>query len=72
MTLPTKPGVSVDASQLVLIESLPPVLILHMKRFCYDTKVGGVVKVGKHVAFAPELDVKSGKLGQISLFLKVD
>ncbi|KAL4259272.1 Ubiquitin carboxyl-terminal hydrolase [Pleurotus pulmonarius] len=59
MTLPTKPGVSVDASQLVLIESLPPVLILHMKRFCYDTKVGGVVKVGKHVAFAPELDVKS-------------
>ncbi|KAJ8468621.1 hypothetical protein ONZ45_g17184 [Pleurotus djamor] len=54
-----RPGVTVDASQLVLIESLPPVLVLHMKRFCYDTDVKGVVKVGKHIAFGPELEVKS-------------
>ncbi|KAJ7729491.1 hypothetical protein B0H14DRAFT_3518286 [Mycena olivaceomarginata] len=26
-------------------------------RFCYDTAVGGVVKVGEHVAFGPELGV---------------
>ncbi|KAJ7138260.1 hypothetical protein C8R44DRAFT_838188 [Mycena epipterygia] len=45
------------ASQQVLIEALPPVLVLHVKRFCYDTAVGGVVKVGKPIAFGPELEV---------------
>ena len=35
-------------------------LILHMKRFLYDTKVGDVVKVGKQVSFSPELDIPSG------------
>ncbi|KAJ3916133.1 hypothetical protein F5877DRAFT_91919 [Lentinula edodes] len=44
-----------EGSQLVLIEALPPVLVLHMKRFEYDASVGGVVKVGKQVAFGPEL-----------------
>ncbi|KAJ7642001.1 hypothetical protein FB45DRAFT_901565 [Roridomyces roridus] len=46
---------ALDASQQVLIDTLPPVLILHMKRFCYDTNVGGVVKVGKRVEFGEEL-----------------
>ncbi|KAJ3885725.1 hypothetical protein GG344DRAFT_91194 [Lentinula edodes] len=44
-----------EGSQLVLIEALPPVLVLHMKRFEYDASVGSVVKVGKQVAFGPEL-----------------
>lgn len=39
----------------MLIEALPPVLVLHMKRFEYDASVGSVVKVGKQVAFGPEL-----------------
>ncbi|KAJ7858810.1 hypothetical protein B0H14DRAFT_3864257 [Mycena olivaceomarginata] len=34
----------------ILIVALPPILILHVKRFCYDTAVGGVVKVGRRVA----------------------
>ncbi|KIY49069.1 cysteine proteinase [Fistulina hepatica ATCC 64428] len=50
-------GAPVEASQQVLIESLPPVLVLHMKRFCYDTAVGGVVKVSKLIRFGPELDI---------------
>jgi len=57
ITHPTRPDVVVEASQQVLIEALPPILVLHMKRFCYDTEVGGVVKVGKQVRFGPELDV---------------
>ncbi|KAF7341183.1 Ubiquitin carboxyl-terminal hydrolase [Mycena venus] len=57
MSQPSRPGVVVDASQQVLIDALPPILILHVKRFCYDTAVGGVVKVGKRVAFGPELEV---------------
>jgi len=57
MSHPSKAGVTVDASQQVLIDSLPPVLVLHLKRFCYDVSVGGVVKVGKHVRFSPELEI---------------
>lgn len=60
ISIPTRPGALLDAQQQVLIDALPPVLILHMKRFLYDTKVGDVVKVGKQVSFASELDVPSG------------
>ncbi|KIY53958.1 hypothetical protein FISHEDRAFT_68331 [Fistulina hepatica ATCC 64428] len=31
--------------------------ILPMKHFCYDTAIGGVVKVGKLILFGPELDI---------------
>jgi ubiquitin carboxyl-terminal hydrolase 10 len=58
MTHPTRGAV--DASQQVLIEALPPVLVLHVKRFYYDTAVGGVVKVGKPIKFGAELDVGTG------------
>lgn len=60
VTSPTKPGVSVDAQQQVLIESLPPILVLHLKRFLYDTQVGDVVKIGKPISFTPELEIDSG------------
>ena len=60
ISIPTRPGVVLDALQQVLIEALPSVLILHMKRFLYDTKVGDVVKVGKQVSFSSELDVPPG------------
>ncbi|KAH9484498.1 putative ubiquitin carboxyl-terminal hydrolase 3 [Psilocybe cubensis] len=48
---------TIEAQQQVLIEALPPILVLHIKRFCYDTAVGGVVKVGKQIAFGPELEI---------------
>lgn len=63
-----KPGVTIEAQQQMLIEALPPILILHIKRFCYDTTVGGVVKVSKHVRFGPELEIGSGKPCFISHF----
>ena len=46
-----------DASQQMLIEALPPVLVLHLKRFRYDAAAGGVVKIGKPVHFPHELDI---------------
>lgn len=55
-------GVTIEAQQQVLIEALPPILVLHMKRFCYDTTVGGVVKVGKQVRFTPELEIGPGEI----------
>lgn len=60
VTHPGRPGTTLEAQQLVHIDALPPILVLHMKRFCYDTNVGGVVKVGKQVRFAPELDIVNG------------
>lgn len=61
MSLPTRPGVAVEASQQVLIEALPPILILHIKRFHFDTEFSGVVKVGKQVRFGPELEIGPGR-----------
>ncbi|THG94864.1 hypothetical protein EW026_g6691 [Hermanssonia centrifuga] len=59
---PTRPGVVIEASRQELIESLPPVLILHLKRFEYDTKVGDVVKIGKQITFGPEMEIGSDLL----------
>jgi len=56
----SRPDVTIDASQRVLIDALPPILVLHVKRFCYDTSVGGVVKVMKQVWFGPELEIGRG------------
>ncbi len=56
----TKGGATVDATQQILIETLPPVLVLHLKRFHYDTSASGVVKIGKQVTFGPELEIPSG------------
>jgi ubiquitin carboxyl-terminal hydrolase 10 len=61
ITSPTRPGHVIEASRQELIEALPPVLILHLKRFLYDTKVGDVVKIGKQVAFGPELEITPGE-----------
>jgi len=43
----------------MLIESLPPVLILHVKRFVFD-QVSGIGKNGKEVVFGPELEIRNG------------
>ncbi|KAJ7827321.1 hypothetical protein B0H14DRAFT_1232598 [Mycena olivaceomarginata] len=45
------------AEEAVVESEAPPVLILHAMGFCYDTVVGGVMKVGEHVAFGPVLGV---------------
>ncbi|KAI9574185.1 hypothetical protein HD554DRAFT_2045090 [Boletus coccyginus] len=57
VTSVTKPGATLDATQTVHIDALPPILILHLKRFLYDPSAGGVAKVGKQVSFTPELDI---------------
>jgi Ubiquitin carboxyl-terminal hydrolase len=54
------PSVLSDASQQMLIEALPPVLVLHLKRFQYDAATGSVIKIGKYVHFSPELEIPLG------------
>ncbi|KAF2400486.1 cysteine proteinase [Trichodelitschia bisporula] len=51
---PRGPGVS--ATKQVFIETLPPVLILHLKRFQYDNK-GGTQKIWKKVGYPLDLEV---------------
>ena len=55
-----------DSSQQVLIEALPPVLVLHIKRFEYDAVVGDIRKIGKSIRFKPDLEIP---LGAIFTFL---
>jgi ubiquitin carboxyl-terminal hydrolase 10 len=44
----------------VLIEVLPPVLVLHLKRFVYNAATDDVVKIGKPIQFSPELEIPLG------------
>jgi len=46
-----------EASQQVLIEALPPVLVLHLNRVRYDAAAGGIIKIGKFIQFSPELEI---------------
>ena len=55
-----------EASRQTLIEVLPPVLVIHLKRFLYDPAAGGMAKIGKPIQFTPELQIP---FGTISIFL---
>ena len=54
-------GSNVDATKQVYVETFPPVLILHLKRFVYDGTEHSVVKRSKPVAYGIELAIPSGK-----------
>jgi ubiquitin carboxyl-terminal hydrolase 10 len=49
-------GPDVSATKQVFIETLPPVLILHLKRFQYDN-TGGTQKIWKKVGYPLELEI---------------
>ena len=55
-----------NASQQVLIEALPQVLVLHLNRVKYDVAAGCIKKIGKSIELAPELEIP---LGTIFTFL---
>jgi ubiquitin carboxyl-terminal hydrolase 10 len=51
-----------EASQQVLLEALPPVLVVHLKRILYDSATDGTNKTSKPVRFAPELEIPPGTI----------
>lgn len=52
----TASGRLVDATKQLFLEHLPPVLVLHLKRFSYNS-VGGTVKNHKVVGYDTELSL---------------
>jgi ubiquitin carboxyl-terminal hydrolase 10 len=44
----------------MLLEALPPVLVLHLERFLYDAATDGIKKINKPVRFMPELAIPPG------------
>lgn len=50
-------GKDVMATKQVFIESLPPVLILHLKRFQFDAEGNGTVKIWKKIGYPLELEI---------------
>ncbi|KAH8671162.1 hypothetical protein BX600DRAFT_509861 [Xylariales sp. PMI_506] len=50
-------GPDAVATKQVFIESLPPVLILHLKRFQFDAEGTGTVKIWKKVGYPLELEI---------------
>lgn len=50
-------GKDVPATKQVFIETLPPVLILHLKRFQFDAQGHGTIKIWKKVDYPLELEI---------------
>ena len=50
-------GGEVTASKRLFIQTLPPVLILHLKRFQFDSSLGSVKKISKKVGYPLELEI---------------
>jgi len=53
----SKNGQRVSATKQVYIESFPPVLVLHLKRFNYNSQDGTVHKSNKQIRFGTELKI---------------
>ncbi|GBB91435.1 hypothetical protein RclHR1_18730001 [Rhizophagus clarus] len=47
----------VKATKRLYIETLPPILTLHLKRFIYDN-VGGTQKLSKHIGYSTTLSIQ--------------
>ena len=60
---PSSPGKAGEQiTVLRVIEVLPPVLVLHLKRISYDEATGGSVKTSKPIQLFPGLEIPSGTI----------
>lgn len=49
----------IEISRRVTLEELPPVLVLHLKRFVFE-KTGGCQKLTKNVDYPVDLEISKG------------
>lgn len=59
-SLPSFLPSQVEAHRRTTLASLPPVLILHLKRFLYNTSGGGLQKLMKPVEYSADLEISKG------------
>lgn len=52
-------GVQIEISRRVTLEELPPVLVLHLKRFVFE-KTGGCQKLSKNIDYPVDLEISKG------------
>lgn len=57
-------GKEVRATKTVFIESLPSVLILHLKRFQFDSKRDGTIKIWKQIGYPLDLEIPPESLSR--------
>ncbi|GAA95453.1 uncharacterized protein L969DRAFT_44821 [Mixia osmundae IAM 14324] len=57
----TQQGQVVTASKQLFLEAIPPILVLHLKRFSY-TSAGGILKSNKIIGYDLDLDLPSAIL----------
>ncbi|OGM39630.1 ubiquitin hydrolase [Aspergillus bombycis] len=50
-------GPNVTATKQIFVENLPPVLILHLKRFQYDSVTRGTQKIWKKIGYPLDLEI---------------
>ena len=55
----TKTEQEMEISWRVTLEKLPPVLVLHLKRFVYE-KTGGCQKLIKNIEYPVDLEISKG------------
>ncbi|KAG9301429.1 hypothetical protein G9A89_018101 [Geosiphon pyriformis] len=58
-----KNGIVVEANKRLYLDKLPPILILHLKRFVYDN-VGGTQKLNKTVGYSTNITIPSDLISQ--------
>lgn len=49
----------IEISRRVTLEELPPVLVLHLKRFVFE-KTGGCQKLTKNIEYPIDLEISKG------------
>lgn len=54
------PACQIEISRRVTLEELPPVLVLHLKRFVFE-KTGGCQKLTKNIDYPIDLEISKGK-----------
>lgn len=52
-------GFQIEISRRVTLEELPPVLVLHLKRFVFE-KTGGCQKLTKNIDYPVDLEISKG------------
>lgn len=65
------PHLQIEISRRVTLEELPPVLVLHLKRFVFE-KTGGCQKLTKNIDYPVDLEISKGTNGYISVLYSVN